>query len=242
MDSYANSHCLQVLGGASSEENCLAGEPSAQLSVMPTAHKFWHRDKMMEFSNLSQFGLTCAVLTGQDGEAVLTSFLEGFPARISALQERAQVLAESGVDFGKSSGESFAKWDQEKSMWRIRQHSLFEDLEQSLETWPRWGFMVYGECFHVPMLGEFNYEKESGFMVPTTGANEGKGSSKNRYLNSPDFHGAKMSEGLRTCETDPIYLNPSFAELTMMWPSGWSDLKPLAMDKFQDWQQQHSRY
>jgi len=78
--------------------------------------------------------------------------------------------------------------------------------------------------------------------LPTIGANEYKGASKNRFINSPDFHGAKMSEGLRTCETDPIYLNPSFAELVMMWPMGWTDLKPLAMDKFQEWLQQHSHY
>jgi hypothetical protein len=28
---------------------------------MPTQAKFWHRDKTMDFSKLSQFGLTCAV-------------------------------------------------------------------------------------------------------------------------------------------------------------------------------------
>ena len=76
--------------------------------------------------------------------------------------------------------------------------------------------------------------------IPTIGANEFKGSGKNRFIGSPDFRGAKMSEGLRTCETDPIYLNPSFVELVMMWPVGWTDLKPLAMAKFQEWQQQHS--
>jgi len=76
-------------------------------------------------------------------------------------------------------------------------------------------------------------------MLPTIGANEGKGSSKERFLGSPAFRGAKMSEGLRTCAADPIYLNPSFAELTMMWPLEWTDLKPLAMARFQEWQQQH---
>ena len=76
-------------------------------------------------------------------------------------------------------------------------------------------------------------------MLHTIGANEGKGSSKERFLGSPAFRGAKMSEGLRTCAADPIYLNPSFAELTMMWPLDWTDLKPLAMARFQEWRQQH---
>jgi hypothetical protein len=232
----------QALVEEYSEATCSDGEPSAQLNVMPTPHKFWRNDKTMEFSDLSRFGLTCAVLTESRGEELLMLYRAGFPARTSASQGAERELMESAADSGRNSSESFAKWDQAKSMWKIRQHSLFEDLEQSLEIWPRWGFLVDGECFHAQRLAEFTYVSESGFMLPTTGANEGKGSSKARYLNSPGFHGAKMSEGLRTCETDWTYLNPLFAELTMMWPSGWTDLKPLAMDKFQEWQQQHSAF
>ncbi len=68
-------------------------------------------------------------------------------------------------------------------------------------------------------------------MLPTIGKNEGSASA--RFTGSRDFRGAKMSEGLRTCKTDPIYLNPLFAELVMMWPSGWTDLQPLATAKCQ---------
>ena len=35
-------------------------------------------------------------------------------------------------------------------------------------------------------------------------------------------------------------LNPEWVEWLMGWPQGWTDLKPLAMDKFREWQQQHS--
>lgn len=34
-------------------------------------------------------------------------------------------------------------------------------------------------------------------------------------------------------------LNPTFCEWLMGWPIGWTDLKPLAMDKYQRWLQQH---
>ena len=37
-------------------------------------------------------------------------------------------------------------------------------------------------------------------------------------------------------------LNPMWVEWLMGWPLGWTDLKPLAMDKFQSWQQQHSGF
>jgi len=231
----------QALAEAYSAEPCSDGEPFAQLNVMPTPHKFWRNDKTMEFSRLSQFGLTLRLLTEDHGAALLTSFLEDSPARTSASLAKAQESKGEEAGCGSILQESFAKLSQDGSMWKTAQHSLFEDLESSLEIWPRWGSMQDGECFHAQMPAEFIYESESGLKLPTIGANEGKGSSKDRFLGSPDFRGAKMCEGLRTCETDPIYLNPLFAELTMMWPLGWTDLKPLETDKFREWQQQHGK-
>ncbi|BAP44734.1 putative uncharacterized protein [Pseudomonas sp. StFLB209] len=38
------------------------------------------------------------------------------------------------------------------------------------------------------------------------------------------------------------HLNPEWVEWLMGWPIGWTDLKPLAMDRFHEWQRQHSRY
>ena len=37
-------------------------------------------------------------------------------------------------------------------------------------------------------------------------------------------------------------LNPTWVEWLMGWPLGWTDLKPLEMDRFQQWQQQHGIY
>jgi hypothetical protein len=37
-------------------------------------------------------------------------------------------------------------------------------------------------------------------------------------------------------------LNPTWVEWLMGWPLEWTDLKPLAMDKCQEWQQQHSNF
>jgi DNA (cytosine-5)-methyltransferase 1 len=34
-------------------------------------------------------------------------------------------------------------------------------------------------------------------------------------------------------------LNPTWVEWLMGWPLGWTDLRPLGMDKFQEWRQQH---
>jgi hypothetical protein len=42
--------------------------------------------------------------------------------------------------------------------------------------------------------------------------------------------------------SDGGQLNPEWVEWLMGWPIGWTELKPLAMDKFREWQQQHSPF
>ena len=64
---------------------------------------------------------------------------------------------------------------------------------------------------------------------------------------TPTAHNAKEtnapSEALRNEPTLASRvggtLNPTWVEWLMGWPLEWTDLKPLAMDKFQQWQQQH---
>jgi len=83
--------------------------------------------------------------------------------------------------------------------------------------------------------GNFNVDTlRNGFpaavkrlFLHTIGKNEPKGASKKRFRGSAHFRGAKISEGLRNCETDPTYLHPSFAEAVMGFPIGWTELLPV---------------
>jgi len=43
-------------------------------------------------------------------------------------------------------------------------------------------------------------------------------------------------------KTQPRHLNPAWVEWLMGWPIGWTDLKPLAMDKFHKWRLSHGEY
>lgn len=61
-------------------------------------------------------------------------------------------------------------------------------------------------------------------MLPTPTANRWDG------LQS---HGVNVVSG---------QLNPEWVEWLMGWPIGWTDLKPLATDKFQEWLQQHGNF
>jgi len=66
---------------------------------------------------------------------------------------------------------------------------------------------------------------------PTPGFNDfksGKGYDHGDKQQTPQLR--HISGGL---------LNPTWVEWLMGWPLGWTDLKPLAMDRFREWQQQH---
>jgi hypothetical protein len=43
-------------------------------------------------------------------------------------------------------------------------------------------------------------------------------------------------------KTQPRHLNPTWVEWLMGWPLGWTDLKPLGMDKYQSAQQKPGKY
>ena len=252
----------QALVEEYSEASCSDGEPCAQLNVMPTQHKFWRNDKTMEFSRLSQFGLTCAVLTESRGEELLTSYLAAFPVRTSVLPGREQESQESAAGYGQKWRGSLAKYDRVTCSWRTAQSSLLEDLEQSLETWPRWGSMRSGECWAPTTPALRTSEKESGFW-PSVRASDGerggrgdliqavRGNQNKHFKMHPTptasntkanhMRGAdkgKKREPRSYGANGP--LNPTWTEWLMGWPLKWTEFGQLETGKFQEWQQQHS--
>lgn len=49
--------------------------------------------------------------------------------------------------------------------------------------------------------------------------------------------GEVVHGGIETPPTKTARLNPNWVEWLMGWPIGWTDLKPLEMDKFRLWRQ-----
>src|SRR5688572_932542 len=108
----------QALADQYSQVSSKLGQSYAQLNVMPTEHPFWHRDKTMEFSNHSQFGLTCAVLTQSHGEELLNAFLLDSRAKTSVSPiHTAKEYMGPGVGFGKKHCELLATWEQKSLNW-----------------------------------------------------------------------------------------------------------------------------
>jgi DNA (cytosine-5)-methyltransferase 1 len=193
-------------------------------------------------------------LTENLGTELLMSFLGDFHARTLAQQEKGGELLEAEVQCGNTWRELLAKYNPNTASWKTAQCSLLEDLEQSLETWPRWGSMRNGECFRQPMLVQITAEKEYGlseripnnldfFHTPcTTGLDGGSNSRKalkKRMEKMPtplssDYKGVQRMRDNHQNDLAAVVggpVNPTFSEWLMGWPLEWTDLKPLETDK-----------
>jgi hypothetical protein len=235
-------HCSRALVAAFSEATCSDGAQSALLSTTHTPEAFYWPDKTTEHSRLSRFGMTSEPLTADLGEAVLTWFREASLAKTSVLRAKEMGSMGSEVGCGRKWLGLLARYDPVMRGWKTPQRSLVEGLEEYSETWPRWGSMRNGESYQRETWELGTSERGFGSWLPTIGKNEYRGASSKRYRGSVHFRGAKMSEGLRTCETDPTYLHPWFGEHAMGWPLTWTELVPLETAKFLQWQQQHGGF
>ena len=87
-------------------------------------------------------------------------------AKILVSQEKAKGLTGRGLASGRKWPALLARYDQDSCSWRIAQHSLFGDLAEFSETWPRWGTMRNGECWALSMPGLHTSGNASG-LLPT---------------------------------------------------------------------------
>jgi len=222
----------QALVAEYSVGTCSAGEPCAQLNAMPTPHPFWRNDKTTAFSSPFRFGLTCAVLTADRGAELLTLYLEDFRAKTSARPERAQASTAPVLASGVKWRELSARYDRDTFSWRTHQTLFAEDLASSSVTFPKWGMTVDGVLWERITWALRMSESALGLreMWPTPTAHNAK-------------QGAHPSEFNRNTPTLAAQvggkLNPTWVEWLMGWPLGWTDLRPLATDRFQRWLRSH---
>lgn len=132
-------------------------------------------DKTTERFPLSRFGMTCVRLEGNRGEALLTSWREGFRARTSVPQEQAPELKASEAGYGEKWPGLFARYSRDTSSWKTPQCSLLGDSDEFSETWPRWGSMRNGESFLRPIPALPICESGSGLWPTPTASLGNKG-------------------------------------------------------------------
>jgi hypothetical protein len=224
----------QVLVEGFLGESSLDGEQSAPLNGNPIQQAYCAPDKMTDFSRLSRFGMMFKPLTESRGEELLTWYLEGFHARTSHPKAKEMDLKENDQECGVTWRGWLAKYDLNSSMWKTPQCSLLGEELESLETLPKWGMTVNGLLWEHPMLEPITEGTESGLWATPTRCDykgcTGTANFQSRKKQFQDLTGGQV--------TGTIYPNPTTYEAMMGWPLGWTDLKPLEMDKSHFVQQQ----
>ena len=158
----------QALVAEYSQATCWAGAPFAQLSVMPTQHKFWRNDKAMEPCDLSRFGLTCATLTEDRGADLLTWYRGASLARTSVLPAEVLALKANAAACGATWRASWARFDPGWCTWRTAQPSLLADSDECSVIWPRSGMTAGGLCWELPTLMPPTSVTDSGLWPTPT--------------------------------------------------------------------------
>jgi hypothetical protein len=242
----------QVLVAEYLGENFSDGEQSVPLSGKPIPQAYCAPDKMTAFSRLSRFGMTFKPLTETRGEELLTLYREDFLAKTSVPQEKVLESMENDQECGDKWRGSFVKYSPDSCSWKTHQCSLLGDLDEFSETWPAWGLMSNGECWDMTGSVVNTGETEFGLLATPTKELFSHWSSAKAKIST----GGKRKSGVKVGsilwwdmteqhlrlggqEEKKMIPDPSCGEIVMGWPMGWTELRPLAMDKFQEWLQQH---
>lgn len=205
----------------------------------------------MESCQTPQYLLTCvsshSPVQPTSTEELRTWLQQAFPAS-RFHSEESNSAKRTSATCGPQRQMSFAVFDRDSSCWKTSQASLFLDTsEQCSVTWPRWGSMHDGECWEVTTLEPPSVENESGYL-PTPRASVGthgicwkRAKSGDHRSQIEDYlawlslnHGGQVVSG-RT-------VNADFQDWLMVFPSAWTDLRPLEMARFQEWCDSHSPY
>ncbi len=232
-------HFLQAEGEASWPVSCLDGAPDALLRLMPGQGVFCSTDNATESLSNSRFGMTSEHLMAANGEIISTSSQQDSHAKTFQFAEKAQESTASALACGQKRRESFAKYDRESHCWKTRQCSLFGDSSESLRTWPEWGCMQDGACFELPALVHVISDQDFTWLLTPT-ANSWKAWT---FRNPHSLIRKNHADGNLQEQLMRLYqrmTTPKCQEILMMWPEGWTDSKPLGMDGFRSWLQEHS--
>ena len=135
---------------------------------------------------------------------------------------------------------SFASYGLDTHSWKTSQACLLTNtLTEFSETWPKSGLMLGGVCWEVKMWGGYAMARDYGLSLlrPTAQCWKAWTFKNLKSLIRKNHSDGNIQEQSARCLHRMI--TPESNEILMMWPEGWSDLKPLEMDKWGQWRHEH---
>lgn len=191
-------------------------------STWKTAHCLWEEDLPWSSVTLPRWGMTRNGLVFQHltAERPISGIVSGLWATPSATDGN-----RGGVITSSMTGISLAQQIKTPTRWPTPKANDAEKRGNFDTTNPRNGLPAAVKAWPTPTRRD-----HKGGALWNTRTRDGKARpAVDQTL--PD----------RVLSTDGRgQLNPTWVEWLMGWPLGWTDLKPLAMDRFREWQQQHS--
>ncbi len=189
---------------------------------MSTVSRFSFNGKTNELCHHSRFGTTYARLMENRGVELWTWFLEDSPAKRSLVQQEVETLLR------KICGER-CLGSSEKLSLELSLLKMFPKKRYHKHRTTCWNSGITADIssFQRKTLVQIMNGTDFGYLhTPTTMAN----------FAAPSMQKHRSCRNYVTVFGKPT---PENFEYLMGWPSGWTDLKPLEMDKFQLWLQAH---
>lgn len=217
-------HFSRVLVEEYLEENSLAGEQSEQWRLAPFAPDDSCSDKMKATFHHSPFGTMFVPLTESRGKELLMSFREGF--RVSRL-----VQQHMGEQQQKTSGQKCIESSAKSApLLSSLKTYLIKQLQKPLRIAKNSATKLQLLDFPRKTWVQTIFGKDIGYLHTPTCAMNYAAASMQKHPNCRIF---VQVFGKPT---------PTNQEWLMGWPIGWTDSKPLEMDKFQSWLRLHGRF
>jgi hypothetical protein len=207
----------------------------------------WTTDLLVEPPSLATSVSSSSPVLLNDIEDLSTWLQLASPA--SHFQQQEASLAPMTLETcGLPQRNVFAWYSHNTHCWKTFQPSLIADIsDEFLVTWPKWGSMHDGECSALAPLVRHIHGKDCSFWrTPTASEATGGGSARQAELAQ---RGEKRKSGhgiaLKTIDLFKLRYGmnppPKFYEWLMGIPIGATGLKPLGMDGFRLWLQQHGK-
>ena len=239
-------HYFQERGEDFLLQDYLDGIPSVQLKSKNTQEMSCSQDKETECLSDSRSGMMSVPSTENLGQEKSTLSQGDSLAKISVQQVKVEDLPENVADYGQSTRELLKKLNLNLSSRKTLRSCEHADSAPSSKTLTAWGIMLDGECWEMGTLADPLCESDYGWWPTPCKTERGGRQKPGSHLSLTKFLNGYL-KGRTGGETrswkegiTKKIPHPAFVERTLMnWVTGWTDLKPLEMDKFQLWLQQH---